>query len=141
MRTVSRLGVVALASLLAACAGAPSGPQEITLTAMDLAFEPTAVEVVAGRPVILTMVNEGALEHDFSILEIPLAEPVEADEEEMQHDMSTVEVDPELHFSAPAGETRSIEFTPTKPGTYEFVCTVPGHKEAGMVGTLVVTGP
>jgi uncharacterized cupredoxin-like copper-binding protein len=27
---------------------------------------------------------------------------------------------------------------PEKPGAYEYVCTVPGHKEGGMVGTLTV---
>ncbi|MCW3013732.1 MAG: hypothetical protein JWO02_824 [Solirubrobacterales bacterium] len=27
-----------------------------------------------------------------------------------------------------------------KPGTYDFYCPVPGHKAAGMTGTLVVTG-
>lgn len=26
-----------------------------------------------------------------------------------------------------------------KPGTYEFYCTVPGHEQAGMRGTLTVT--
>ena len=26
-----------------------------------------------------------------------------------------------------------------KPGTYEFYCTVPGHEQAGMKGTLTVT--
>jgi len=27
-----------------------------------------------------------------------------------------------------------------EPGTYEFKCRIPGHPEAGMVGTLTVTG-
>jgi uncharacterized cupredoxin-like copper-binding protein len=32
-----------------------------------------------------------------------------------------------------------IEFTPSQPGEYEFFCSVPGHKEAGMRGTMVVS--
>jgi uncharacterized cupredoxin-like copper-binding protein len=26
-----------------------------------------------------------------------------------------------------------------KPGTYEFYCSVPGHEQAGMKGTLTVS--
>jgi uncharacterized cupredoxin-like copper-binding protein len=26
-----------------------------------------------------------------------------------------------------------------KPGEYEFYCTIPGHKEAGMKGTITVS--
>jgi uncharacterized cupredoxin-like copper-binding protein len=27
---------------------------------------------------------------------------------------------------------------PMKPGTYQLRCTVPGHTEAGMIGTITV---
>ncbi|MEX1212860.1 MAG: plastocyanin/azurin family copper-binding protein [Balneolaceae bacterium] len=39
------------------------------------------------------------------------------------------------------GETSTIEFTvPETPGEYTFVCTFPGHYQAGMVGILRVDG-
>ncbi|MGM0506567.1 MAG: plastocyanin/azurin family copper-binding protein [Bacteroidota bacterium] len=39
------------------------------------------------------------------------------------------------------GETSTIEFTvPETPGEYDFVCTFPGHYQAGMVGILRVEG-
>jgi uncharacterized cupredoxin-like copper-binding protein len=84
------------------------------------------------------MTNEGALEHDFSILEMPMetmgatAVPMEG------HDMTPMAEEAQLHMAVAMGTSNTAEFTPTKPGTYEFFCTVPGHKEAGMVGTLVV---
>mgnify|MGYP001610998524 CR=1 FL=1 len=31
-----------------------------------------------------------------------------------------------------------MRFTPTKKGTFEFRCAVPGHYEAGMKGTITV---
>ena len=46
---------------------------------------------------------------------------------------------PKLHVAAGAGGKGTLTFTPSKPGTYEFYCTVAGHKEAGMVGILTVT--
>jgi plastocyanin len=36
-----------------------------------------------------------------------------------------------------AGKTSTVTAT-LKPGTYTFYCPVPGHKQAGMVGTLTV---
>jgi uncharacterized cupredoxin-like copper-binding protein len=37
-----------------------------------------------------------------------------------------------------AGKPALALFTPTTTGTYSFYCGVPGHREAGMVGTLIV---
>ena len=36
-----------------------------------------------------------------------------------------------------ANETVDTTFTAT-PGTYTFYCSIPGHREAGMEGTLTV---
>ena len=36
------------------------------------------------------------------------------------------------------GEGGTSEFIPGEPGTYYYICTVPGHREMGMVGTIIV---
>ena len=111
---------------------------ELSLTATDIAYDMNRLEVMAGQRVKLTLHNVGALEHDFSIMEMPHTGEVMAEEMGDGHEMS---MDPEVHVAPPMGSSGSIEFTPSTPGEYEFFCTVEGHKEAGMVGTLVVTAP
>ena len=36
------------------------------------------------------------------------------------------------------GDGGTSEFIPGEPGTYYYICTVPGHREMGMVGTIIV---
>jgi plastocyanin len=36
------------------------------------------------------------------------------------------------------GGSKTLKVT-LKPGTYKFYCTVPGHRQAGMEGTLTVS--
>ena len=139
MRRLTVVVLPALALSLGGCAG--PRVRGVSLTAVDMAFQPDALDVTAGMPVRLTMVNEGALDHDFSILEIPM-ETMGATAVAMPgHEMGAMTVEPQLHMAVTMGMSNTIEFTPTKPGTYEFFCTVPGHKEAGMRGTLVVLAP
>src|SRR3989304_1594220 len=139
MKSLTAFVLPALGLILSACAG--PRVQEFSVTAVDLAFQPTTLEVTAGMPVRLTMINEGALDHDFSILEIPMETTGATAVAMPGHDMGAMTVDPQLHMAVTMGMSNTIEFTPTKPGTYEFFCTVAGHKEAGMMGRLVVKAP
>ncbi len=44
----------------------------------------------------------------------------------------------DVHVPMPSGTPALALFTPSAPGTYTFYCHIPGHREAGMVGTLIV---
>ena len=133
------------AVVLVACGGetepTPIPTAELDLVATDIAFDKDSFEVMVGQPLKVTLQNEGVLEHDFSIMEIPHTGEIMVEEmhdEESEHDMSNMEMDPEVHVASSSGGSHSVEFTPSQAGEYEFFCTVEGHKEAGMVGTLVV---
>lgn len=91
---------------------ATDGAQEVTITGHDIYFDPAEVTIKAG-PVTFILPNEGAAEHDFSI------------------DALGIQV------NMPAGTTQTLE-ADIPAGTYDFYCNIPGHKDAGMVGTLVV---
>jgi nitrite reductase (NO-forming) len=90
------------------------GAAEVTVVARDFFFLPSEVRVSAGDTVNLVLENQGSLPHDITI--------------------------PALGFSllaAPAA-TASTALSASRPGTYQFFCSVSGHREAGMTGELVV---
>lgn len=128
----------ALALLLAACGGnAEAGATAITVKVSEFAFDPNPITVSSGAPVELTLVNEGAVEHDFVVEVIPV-EDVTTEGGMGEHEMSGGHEEPDLHVATAAGGTSVLRFTPTEPGTYQIICSVPGHKEAGMIGELIV---
>lgn len=133
--------VLVLVVLLTGCARtAPSetGATEVTVTATDFTYSPSSITVPVGQPVTITLDNEGAVEHDFVVDKISV-EDVEASESgpAMHHQMGEMP-DYDLHFYANAGDSAVLKFTPLEPGTYEIYCTIKGHKEAGMIGKLIV---
>jgi len=142
-------GFLILAGVILAACAAPAAPAvlepiDLVLTATDIAYDTDRFEVTAGQPVRLTLRNDGVLEHDFSIMTVPHTGEVMVSEmaEEMEgHDMGNMVEEPEIHVVAPVGGRNTVEFTPSAPGEYEYYCTVPGHREAGMVGILTVKAP
>ncbi len=98
----------------AAAAAAPAAAAEpVTIVSHDIFFDPKDVTIPADTDVKISLPNEGVTLHDFSIDALGIS----------------VSIDPgatqEVVINAPAG-------------TYEYYCNIPGHKAAGMVGTLTV---
>ncbi|HET7769292.1 MAG TPA: plastocyanin/azurin family copper-binding protein [Chloroflexota bacterium] len=106
------------------------GPQLVTLKASEFAFSAPTVRVQVNRPVRLVLENGGLLEHDVKAVRVP-ASGVKTSSEGHGHGNDVAA------HSLP-GKQAWVEFTPTRKGTYALECTVTGHKEAGMKGTLIV---
>lgn len=101
------------------CASAAPSPasgvvSEVTVEAGDLWFRPEELTVPAQGEITLTLVDGGVITHNLTVDELGL-----------------------LLVAAP-GRRASVTLVDPPPGTYPFYCSISGHREAGMVGTLVV---
>ena len=56
----------------------------------------------------------------------------------LEHDVAIEEDGKEIAGSELIAEAKTSVTADLGPGTYTFFCTVPGHREAGMEGTLTV---
>jgi uncharacterized cupredoxin-like copper-binding protein len=132
--------VLILAILLTGCAGAGASQAgtEIMVEATDFAYNPVSITVPAGQPITLTLNNKGAVEHDFVVDKINVTDVEASDTGPAAHHQMGDMPEYDLHFFAKAGDTAVLNFTALEPGTYEVFCSIEGHKEAGMIGKLIV---
>lgn len=118
-RRVSIGAVAALVVVLAIAAFGTDGrvtaqPGDIVITSDSTAFSPT--EVVAQAGIIdVYLENRDYFWHTFTIRDLG------------------------VDLRVPVGAAGRVTFN-APPGVYEFVCAIPGHDFAGMVGTLTVLG-
>ena len=99
--------------------GAAGAPQDVTVKGSDqLRFTPANLTARANAPIRLTLDDTGnALVHDFVI-------------DNAGGKQFKVEAQPNSKATG--------DFT-VPAGTYQFYCSQPGHREAGMIGTLTVS--
>lgn len=91
----------------------PDAPT-VEVVATEFGFSPDRLTLPAGETVNLTLVNQGRLLHDLTIPGL------------------------DVRIVAGPGDTATAGVVLEEPGEYPFLCTVPGHSEAGMTGVLVV---
>ena len=87
-------------------------PASLVLRTENMAFTTTELVADAGQ-VTVVVDNQDLWWHTFTIDELG------------------------VNLNVPSSGKRQVTFT-AKPGTYTFYCAIPGHKDMGMHGTLVV---
>ena len=94
--------------------GSPSAAGVVLdVTGTEYAFGPSSLKASAGVTTI-RFTNKGAMDHDFVIKTLG------------------------VHLTAQPGKSAEATLT-LKPGTYPSTCTIPGHSQSGMHGTLTVS--
>ncbi len=117
--------------LLSSCAGGgPSTSIEVVMT--DFQFTPNTFTVPAGEEITLTIINNGAVVHNFVIMKLDTSAGEGWDEDDQAN------VFWEERDILPGGDL-SVTFTaPAEPGEYQIVCRTVGHIASGMIGKLTV---
>lgn len=90
-----------------------AGAREVAITGDAFMFAPTTISTAVGEDITIALTADD-IAHDFYV-------------EGVGH-----------VAHAKAGKTAMGGLRIDEPGTYEFWCTVKGHKKAGMTGTITV---
>jgi len=88
------------------------GGETIAMEAKSFSFSPNALKANVGEVVGLNITATG--QHTFTIDELG------------------------VDVILPHKKTTRVEFTPDETGVFEFYCSIPGHRQAGQFGTLLI---
>lgn len=123
-------------------AGMPGNPKrparvvEVTMKEGDgkMEYVPNRVEVKRNEQIRFVLKNAGELAHEFVLASTA---------DNLKH-AQLMQKYPDMEHDDPNGKTlqpkanSEILWRFTKRGTFEFGCLIPGHREAGMTGTVIV---
>ncbi len=108
----------------------------VTIDMSEFAFTPKDVTLEAGQPYVLEVVNTGTVKHEFTagdFFRTVATRKAETAESEVKVPFFT-------EIEVFAGKKAELYLIPLVPGTYDLLCEIEGHYEAGMFGTITVTG-
>jgi len=88
---------------------------ELVISGSEFKFDPAVIEVNAGDTVRILYINDGRRKHNFVLDAFGIR---------------TANIAP--------GESVVIEFVADKIGEFKFWCSLLGHRERGMEGTIIV---
>jgi uncharacterized cupredoxin-like copper-binding protein len=123
---------LAIVGVVLVTASAMPVGRTVTLTMRYSHFLPASVTVPAGVPVTFILDNEDPIGHEWIV------------GDELTHRRHRTGTEPhhgeratEQSVAALSAVRTTVTFR--EPGTYRYICHLPGHEQYGMVGILTVT--
>lgn len=100
----------------------------------DMRFRPERIEVREGETIRFAVRNTGQALHEMVI-----GTPAELERHAaLMRKFPGMEHDEPFMTHVRPGARGEITWNFNRPGTFQFACLLPGHFDAGMVGTIVV---
>jgi len=123
-------------------AGEPGDPKELSRTIQiimeerdgKMLYVPDRIEINQDETIKFVIRNSGELDHEFVLA---------STEENLKH-AKAMEINPEMEHDDPnatrvaPSDTAEIIWKFNKAGHFEYACLIPGHRDAGMLGTVEV---
>lgn len=100
--------------LTSACSQELKSSSDIKVEAQNFKFNPKNLMVEPHKSILITLINKDVTLHDFVIDELG------------------------VHIHAEPKTSSEGSFIAHQEGEYEIFCSIPGHRQAGMVGKLIV---
>ena len=119
-------------------AGEPGDPKKpsrtIEVEMSEMEYTPSRIEVKRGEQVRFMIRNAGKEDHEFLLA---------TTEENLKHAKAMME-NPQMEHDEPNGvrlapkKSAEILWKFTHAGSFEYSCLIPGHRDGGMIGQIVV---
>lgn len=106
--------VLGVSSVLLAGPASAEDVRTVEVKAKEFAFAPAQIAADAGERLRIKLVNNGSLSHNLHIKGDGKTETIQGN------------------------KSASVTFTVPDDGPVAFFCNVPGHKQAGMTGQVIV---
>lgn len=108
----------------------------VTVELNEYRYTPQTLRLKAGTPYKLELVNRGRTKHYFTAPEFFRA--IATRKVQSNHDGEIkAPYFTALEMMANGGQL-DLYFVPVRKGSYQVNCTLPGHTDQGMVGTLII---
>jgi len=106
--------IIIMGFVLMACSTTPA-TKNVTLIAEDIVWSTDLIEAQLGQEIQLTIRNDGVLDHNFEFAELA------------------------INVLLTPGESQTLSFVLSEAGTFDYICSIPGHEEAGMAGVITIS--